>query len=257
MASTAGVAACSSSGISRPVSRSTSARHGSKILDGAVGDEQARQDRVGLERRVAERACAVERLVEQPLRLGELADLHRRLTEVGEHLEPLARALRQQLDRASQQVDRRPHVAAAEGAPARGAEVGGGTQAQGDAVGVVRGKLEQVAARLLEVVADDLLELELAVAVAVDPLGPAREARMQPGAGALRQTVVGGVADHDVVEAEGVGGVVAAHELARLDARELVAEVVTRLGDELRDGLHAEDESDDRGRLDDHQLVVG
>ena len=48
-------------------------------------------------------------------------------------------------------------------------------------------------------VAEDLLELD--AAIAVDAVGPADEPLVEVGAGPLEDPVVGGVADHDVLEA--------------------------------------------------------
>ena len=67
---------------------------------------------------------------------------------------------------------------------------------------VERAELREVAVGLLEVVAEDLLELDLAAALAVDAVGPVDEALVERRPGALEQAVVGGVADQDVVEAE-------------------------------------------------------
>ena len=63
-------------------------------------------------------------------------------------------------------------------------------------------QLGEEAARLLEVVAHDLLELVHARRGGV--LEPVREALVQLRARLLRQRPVGGVADQDVAEAEGV-----------------------------------------------------
>ena len=46
-------------------------------------------------------------------------------------------------------------------------------------------------------VAEDLLELELAAALAVDRLGPVDEALVELGAVALQQAAVGGVLDEE------------------------------------------------------------
>ena len=58
-----------------------------------------------------------------------------------------------------------------------------------------------VAVGLLEVVAEDLVELDQVGAALLEPVG---EALVQLGARRLRQRVVGGVADQQVAEAEGV-----------------------------------------------------
>ena len=168
-------------------------------------DEQPRQDRVRLERPVTERHGARDRLVDAHLRLGELADLHQRLAEVGQQLEPLALALRQHVDRPPQQARGGLHVATRERPPPGRAELARAAPAELAALVVERRELEQVAARLLEMEADDLLELELAVALPVHALGPVGEPPVQPRADALRQAVVGRVADQDVVEPEEVG----------------------------------------------------
>ena len=96
---------------------------------------------------------------------------------------------------------------------------------------VERRELEQVAPRLLEVEAHDLLELELAAALAVHALAPAGEPGVQRGADPLREAVVGRVADEDVVEAVDVGPAFLGgpDEPARLDAVDVRAQ-----GDERR-----------------------
>src|SRR6185312_4551692 len=64
---------------------------------------------------------------------------------------------------------------------------------------VQRAELGEVGPRLLEVVAKDLLELDHAVAVR--QIGPRDEARVEVCPCTLEDAVVGGVPDHDVVEA--------------------------------------------------------
>src|SRR5207248_11309723 len=80
---------------------------------------------------------------------------------------------------------------------------------------VERPQLRQVAVRLLEVVAEDLLVL--ARAVAVDAVGPADELLVQRRARALEQSLVGRVPDEHVVEAprilEAALGGLGPHEL--------------------------------------------
>ena len=61
-------------------------------------------------------------------------------------------------------------------------------------------ELGAIAVRLLEVVAEDLLELELAAALPVDPLCPGHEPLVQRRADALQQAAVRGVADDLVAE---------------------------------------------------------
>ena len=90
--------------------------------------------------------------------------------------------LGEECNRPAKQALRRMHVAAREGAPARGREPARRV-ATDRAVLVQRPQLAQVAMRLLEVVAEDLLELERAVAVGVDAIGPAHEVDVQAARG--------------------------------------------------------------------------
>ena len=138
-----------------------------------VADKQPRQARVSLEGAVAERAAAGDRLVDEAAACanspisgrasprsgnssirsrpsgGAIAARRRRFAAAG--MSPRAKA-------------RRPP---SRGAAPRAAELA--------SVVVERAELEQVAPRLLEVVAEDLLVLRLAAALAVDALGPVGE----------------------------------------------------------------------------------
>ena len=67
---------------------------------------------------------------------------------------------------------------------------------------VERPELEEVAVGLLEVVAEDLLVLDRALAV--HAVGPLDELLVEGRAGALQHAVVRRVADEDVMEAERV-----------------------------------------------------
>ena len=73
-----------------------------------------------------------------------------------------------------QEVGRRRHVAAGERPSARRRQPFGRADPEIDPVLVERPELGQVAVGLLEVVAEDLLELELAVPIRVDRVGPRR-----------------------------------------------------------------------------------
>ena len=88
--------------------------------------------------------------------------------------------------------------------PERRAAAGGGQAAprrRGQLAVVGQPELGAVAAGLLEVVAEDLVQLDELGAVLLEPGG---EALVQLGADRLRQRVVGGVADQQVAEAEAV-----------------------------------------------------
>ena len=86
--------------------------------------------------------------------------------------------------------------------------VAGGLQplraARGERLGLLAAppELDQEAVRLLEVVAEDLLEL--VHALAGRSLEPVREALVELGARLLRQRAVGGVPEQDVAELEGL-----------------------------------------------------
>src|SRR5207244_7001971 len=100
---------------------------------------------------------------------------------------------------------------------ARGTEEPAGAQSERQRRFVPRAQLDAVSVRLLEVVAENLLELRHAFARLL--LEPSRVLLVQLGARLLRQRAVGGVADQDV--AEPVRGLV--HERARCGLHELTA----------------------------------
>ena len=137
----------------------------------------------------------------------------------------------------------RPNLRAATGGrqapPRRGGQ---------DAV-VGRPELSAVAAGLLEVVAEDLVQLDELGAVV---LQPGCEALVEVGAGGLRQCVVGGVADQQVAETEGIlaeelGPVRADQRLA--DERGQARRHLRLLGCERLHGAAVEDLSLDRAPL--------
>ena len=80
-------------------------------------------------------------------------------------------------------------------------ELRGGALGDRAALGVERPELGAVAVRLLEVVAEDLLELLLAAALPVDALGPGDEALVHRRPRPLEQRAVRRVLDHQVAEA--------------------------------------------------------
>ena len=93
------------------------------------------------------------------------------------------------------------YVAAAEGPPPCTQQPIGRPAGELVLLLAARAELDPEAVRLLEVMADDLVELG---ALARMVLGPAREALVQLCPQPLRHRVVGGVADQDVAEAEAV-----------------------------------------------------
>ena len=142
-----------------------------------------------------------DRLPEHLAGLGELADVHQRLAQVGQQVEPVLVEGREERRRAPEQVRGGRHVAARERPPAGGAQPLGRLPADARGRGRRAGPARQVAVRLLEVVAEDLLVL--AGAVAVHLVGPGRRsARAARARCALQQPRVGRVADQDVLEGE-------------------------------------------------------
>ena len=98
----------------------------------------------------------------------ESAPLQLGLTEIHLQLDPLRIAGLAKRGGACQQVRCGRQVTSGEGPAAGGAKALGRPGADLAAIGVDRAELRPVAVRLLEVVAEDLLELLLAVALAVD-----------------------------------------------------------------------------------------
>ena len=122
--------------------------------------------------------------------------------------------------------------------------------------GVGVAELAAVAGRLLEVVAEHLVELDQVLPVRLEPIG---EAIMELCARLLRQGVVGGVADQQVPEPEGV--------VARQGGRRRVDQLLAHEPDERRldvggmgqldDGAAMEDSALDRAAVDHRPLLSG
>ncbi len=220
------------------------------------------EDGAGFQSGIPDRGRRRRRLVERRGGLGERAPLQLGLAEIHLQLDPLGIAFLAKRGGARQQVRCRWKVAAGEGPAAGGAKALGRAGADLSAFGVDRAELRPVAERLLEVVAEDLFELLLAVAFAVDLLGPRDEALVERRPCPLEQRVVGGVPDEDVVEAIRVG-VVGGHpvirrpdELLATQRRQVLAQGrLQRLGNELVDGRFREHQPDHRGRLDDRSFL--
>ena len=178
--------------------------------------------------------------------------------ELRRQLEPANVPGRQHCGCALEQRPRCVDVAAAERAPSRPQQPVGRSAGEPVLVLAARAELDPEAVGLLEVVADDLVELGAVAGVA---LGPGGQALVQLRAEPLRHRVVGGVADEDVAEAEAVlageGARVGldqplAHE--RLQAAGDLADLVRRR--QVGDGAPPEDLSDHGGALQHRQLVL-
>jgi len=137
-------------------------------------------------------------LAEHALGVSELADVHQRLTEVRQQLEPFGVEHGEQRGRSPHQVRGGRHVAAGERPAARGPQPFGRSSPDGSAAIVERPELGEIPVRLLEVVAEDLLVL--AAAVAVHGLGPLREPLVELGAVPLQEPGIRRVPDQDVLE---------------------------------------------------------
>ena len=140
-------------------------------------------------------------LVEHADSLGVASGLHERLAEVHDDAGARRMPRGQQCRRTSEQPGRGVDVGAPRSPPSGRRETLGGTFTERAGLVVDRAELGAVAVALLEVVAEDLLVL--GHAVAGDALEPVGELLVQGGAELLRGRLVGGVADEDVLEAEG------------------------------------------------------
>ena len=148
---------------------------------------------------------------------------------------------------ALQEARRRPVVLAERRSLAAGGQAA--PRRRGQRVVSGQAELGTVARPLLEVVAEDLVELDEITAVLLEP---GREARVQLGADRLRECVVGGVADQDVAEAEAV----LACELGPVGPDQLLADECRQTWSDLGlirrerlDGAAVEDLALDRASL--------
>ncbi len=208
-----------------------------------------------LEPEVSESRRALGGRVESGVRSPDLADLRERQAELEQQARPCGVIVRQQVDRAADEIRCGRHVTAHEGPLSGRCQAPGRIDADGRPVLVERAKLEEVAVRLLEVVAEDLLELRHPLGLAIGLVRPGHEPLVQARPRPLQESGVGRVPDHQVGEAVlvvlGVGRVRRAHQLPRRELvealRDLVADVV--LDDRLQRDLR-EDQADDRGGID-------
>src|SRR3954449_2283715 len=105
-----------------------------------------------------------ERVLEQAVGLLELAELHQRLSEVGEEREAPGVLRRERRRRPQEQVRRSVHVAANEGPTACRRESRRSFGTDGNGVLVRQPELDEIAMSLLEMVPGDLFELRRPVA---------------------------------------------------------------------------------------------
>src|SRR5205814_7434614 len=99
--------------------------------------------------------------------------------------------------RAAEQVACRRRVATTKGPPAGRGELRGRACRDRSTFVVERPELRAVAHGLLQVIAEDLLELRLPAAIAIDRFGPRDEPLVERGARPLQQALIGSVADED------------------------------------------------------------
>jgi hypothetical protein len=155
----------------------------------------------------------------------------------------------EELDRTTDQQLCRPGVAALPRPPGAAQEPPARPLADRRRRAVQRAELDAIAVRVLEVVPDDLVQLDEAGAVLLEPEG---EALVQLRPGRLRQRLVRGIADEQVAEA--IGLLVREHRLLR--AHEILPheldEPAVHLGllrREGSDGTAVENEPFDRAAL--------
>src|SRR5439155_17967163 len=150
--------------------------------------------------------------------------------EVQQQLPALA-VIVEQSDRTRQQILRRRCVDSAQRSQSCRAQMLGGLGRQGARQLIGQSELAAVPMRLLEVVADDLFVLEEPLARNV--LKPGSEAGMQIGPLLLREGAIGGVANQDVAESEGLvtgrAGSVWAHQLLAHQRHEPGTQLVTAI----------------------------
>ena len=142
-----------------------------------------------------------ECLVDCSSRGIEVALLDRGLGIFCEQLELERRPGRENLRGSPQEARGRRDVAAVERPPASGGKLRCGAIADVPRVLVYDADLAPVPVGLLQVVAQDLFELQLASALAVDAFGPSHELLVNVGADALEEASVGGVPDDLMAEA--------------------------------------------------------
>ena len=132
----------------------------------------------------------------------EPAFFHQRVDELRQQLDPQGVVGLEEGRGAAEQVARGRRVATPEGPPAGRRELGRGARRDRPTLVVERPELRAIANGLLEVIAEDFLELGLAAAVPVDRFGPRDEPFVEGRPRPLEQALVGRVADEDVMEAE-------------------------------------------------------
>ena len=149
---------------------------------------------------------------------------------------PTMRAGRKQSDGTTEQVPRGVMILPLERRLAGGTKPLGRPQREILRARVGRVELSEVASGLLEVVADDLVQLQQ-LAVCGEPIG---EALVQLGANGLGQRLVGGIPDQQMPETVGVVpgdlGAIGPHELLAHEREQAARHVLAeRLGREGRD----------------------
>jgi hypothetical protein len=141
----------------------------------------------------------VDRLVEDVLRVRELANRHQRLRQVGEERQAVAARCRQKRRPAAEEVRGGGHVAAGERPAPRRHEAVRRPGPELASVLVEGAELGEGRVRLLEVVAQDLLVLD--GSIRVHAVRPVHEALVEDRAGALEKSPICRVPDEEMAEA--------------------------------------------------------
>ena len=153
-------------------------------------------------RRVAQRRRLVARHLEHTVCVGEVARCGHRLARLDQEHRAARGSFRQRKRGAIQEVRRRWHVAAGKCPSTCRGQSRGGADPELSPVFVERSELAQESMRLLQVIAEDLLELQATLPLGVHNVGPFDEAFMDVRTGPLELTVVSGIPDQDVMEPE-------------------------------------------------------
>lgn len=200
----------------------------------------------------------IDRRADGLVRLLEAAHLDVRVAEVAAEIDPARVVVRKERDRAVQEVRGRGHVAALERPAPGDGELTHGAGAETTRPLVRRRELYAIAIRLLEVVADGLLEMHVALTDGL--LEPLDVPLVEVGPDSLQLRVVCGLADQDVLEAVRI----VFHEdrwdprdekLARKEPQVVVDDRTHGIGGQVRDRAPVEDGAGDRSGLEHDALL--
>ena len=225
---------------------------------GRLPHEQLDEREGRAQRVVADRRRAVDRHAQDVRGAREVTLLAQCLAEIDRELDPAAVAFGQRGHRALDEIRGRRDIPAGDGPAPGGTEPRGGADADRVRFLVEGTQLAAEAVRLLEVIADDLLELEHPRAG--HSLEPVAEALVELRACPLEQSLIRGVAQQRVMEAvRGVPGerrLNKVEQLLRVESRDRRRHALAQRGRrELLDRASLEDRTGDRSGLEEGLLL--